>query len=163
MINRISFFGYLFDKQVDHIIRYEILFRCNDKFLLKHTCIDANFKNPTSEVTVVLSKSLAHCISSVVKNFRDKEVQNGVYKELEVEEKLSPTYEPLVRELCSACEDRGVISFSVFGHLCKYKPRTAARNFLASMGYFVPMTKRPHLYVLDDFIKEELFLNKSIQ
>jgi hypothetical protein len=162
MINKISFYGYLFDMQVETITRYEILFKRNDKFLLKHTSIDSNFRNPTAEVTVTLCDSLSHCISTIVKNLRDQEVRNGVYKELAIEEELPKIYDPLINELREACEVKGVISFSIFGHLCKYRPRTAARTFLASMGYLVPTTKKPHLYVLDDFIKSELSLKKSL-
>jgi hypothetical protein len=161
MINRISFYGYLFDKQVEHIMRYEILFKSEDKFLVKHTCIDTNFKNPTAEISVTLCHSLSDSISTVVKNFRDQEIQNGVYKELEPGETLPDVYAPLIDELRQACEIKGVISFTFFGHMCKYKPRTAAKTFLSSMGYLVPTTKKPHVYVLDDFIRHELQLKKA--
>jgi hypothetical protein len=162
MINRISFYGYLFDHEVEQIIRYEILFKRDDKFLLKHTCVDANFKNPTAEVMVSLCGSLSECISAIVKNFRNQEIENGVYKELAIEQHLPKEYDPLINELRDACVKNGVISFSFFGHLCKYKPRTAARNFLASLGYLIPTTKKPHLYVLDDYIKIELPLKKIL-
>jgi hypothetical protein len=160
MINRISFFGYLFDKPVEHIIRYEILFKRDDRFLLKHTCIDANFENPSAEVSVSLCESFKECISIVVKNFRDLEVKNGVYRELEMEAELSKTYDALIHELSEACQVNGVISFSLFGHLCKYWPRSPASSFLASMGYLIPTTKKPHVYVLDDFIKVEISQKK---
>ena len=162
MINRISIYGYLFEKEVDHIVRHEILFKNGERFLIKRTCLNDNFENPTSEISVNLFGSLSECICAVIKHFRNQEVRNNVYSELQVEEQLSSSYDPLVEELNIACQRAGLVSFSFFGHLCKYKPSSAAKAFLASMGYLIPTTKRPHVYLMDDFIKEEISFRHSV-
>ncbi len=156
MINKISFHGYLFKEQPGHIIRYEILFRSERKFLVKYTCLDGTYVNPTAEITVNLCQTLPEAIAVIINFLRTEEIEHGVYKELTRSDKLPEYYHPLVDELSSFCRDKGVRTFTFFGHLCKYRPRTAARNVLASMGYLVPSTKRPHIYVLDEFVREEL-------
>jgi hypothetical protein len=79
-----------------------------------------------------------------------------VYKNLKVTDDLAKFYEPFIDELEHAIIADHVATFSLFGHLCKYKPQTAARDFLKSMGYFTLNTKRPRLFILDEFIRQEL-------
>jgi hypothetical protein len=155
MINKVSFYGYLFQEPPDKIIRYDILWKADDKFLLKHTLLDSDFKNPSDKMVVMVYDSLFACLSGIIGKFRNLEVEHGIYKHLKPVIELGDAYEPLIHELHDSIMKEQVKSFSVFGHLKKYKPQAAANKILLSMGYFVLTTKRPHVYVLDDFIMQE--------
>jgi hypothetical protein len=156
MLTKISFYGYLFMKPASKIIRYDILWRNDRKYLLKHTVLNPHYKNPSAHIAVTIYENLHDCIAAIVNNFRNKEIEMKVYKKLEFTPEAGPTYEPLIDELEYAITKKSIKSFSVFGHICKYKPQTAAKELLKSMGYFVLTTHPPHVYVLDDFIKKEL-------
>jgi hypothetical protein len=156
MLNKISFYGYLFHKSVDKIILYDILWKNKDKYLLKYTLLDRNYKNPTDEIIVMVYDSLSKCIAAIIGRLRNHEVEMGVYKNLKTVIKLDEIYQPLLSEIEETVLTNGAKSFSFFGHICKYKPQTLAKEFLKSMGYFTITSKRPHIYVLDEFVKKEL-------
>jgi hypothetical protein len=65
----------------------------------------------------------------VITGLRNIEIENRVYKMLETLNYLHPMYDELVHELEEAVVARNIKSFSLFGHLCKYKPQSAARTF----------------------------------
>jgi hypothetical protein len=155
VVNKVSFYGYLFDKPEDQIIRYDILWKTNNKYLLKHTLLDRNGKNPTDNIVVMVYDSLPACLLGVIGKFRNMEVENRVYKHLKPVVKLDDCYGPLIDELHDSIVNKQIQSFSLFGHLCKYKPQSKAKQFLRSLGVFVLTTKRPHLYVLHDFMSTE--------
>jgi hypothetical protein len=155
MVNKVSFYGYLLHKPADRIIRYDILWKSDNKYLLKHTLLDRNYKNPTDNIVVMVYSSLSACVAGVIGKFRNMEVENGVYKRLRPVIELHESYRPLIDELCDSIAKKHVRSFSFFGHLCKYKPQTPAKRFLLSLGIFILTTKRPHVYVLHDFIVKE--------
>jgi hypothetical protein len=156
VVNKVSFYGYLFNKPAHQIIRYDILWGKTDhKYLLKHTLLDRNYKNPSDEITVMVYNSLIDCLSGVIGRFRNIEIENGVYKRLKPATELHESYAPLIDELSEAINRKQIKSFSIFRHLCKYKPQTTAKQLLRSMGIFILTTKRPHLYVLHDFIMTE--------
>jgi hypothetical protein len=138
-------------------MRYDILWKTGDKYLLKHTFLDRDYKNESQQIVVTVYDTLNHAIKGVILKLRNIEVENCVYKRLKITDDLDDTYTQLIHELEEAVNANHLKSFSLFGHLCKYRPQTAARNFLKSMGYFLLSTKRPHIYILDDFIKQEQY------
>jgi hypothetical protein len=79
----------------------------------------------------------------------------GLYKGLQPETALPEVYHPLLDSLENCITKNAIGSFSVFGNLLKYRNRNDAREFLKSLGYFVPNTTPPHVYVLEDFIRLE--------
>jgi len=156
MLNKVSLYAYLFTTPVDRIFRYDVLWRNNDKLLVKQTVLDANLNNTTEEVSVRVCDSLAHCIEEIIRELRNSEISMRVYKRLSPSAALDPVYEDFIRELCDNFTNNKIKSISLFGHLCKYKPQTVAKDYLKSMGYFILSTKPPHVYVLDDFVKKEM-------
>jgi hypothetical protein len=134
--------------------RYDILWKDNNKYLLKHTKLNGDYKNETQQIAVTVYDHLIDAIADVILRLRNLEVENRVYKKLTVTEQLDESYQPLLYQLEEAI-NKGIKSFSLFGHACKYRPQTSASNFLKSMGYFILTTKAPHVYLLDDFIKKE--------
>jgi hypothetical protein len=155
VINKVSFYCYLFSKPFDRIIRYDVLWKDGDKFLLKHTQLDRDYTNRTQQIVVTVYDSLHDAIAGIIIRLRNLEVEARVYKKLKITDDLDASYEQLIHELEEAARENHLKSFSLFGHICKFRPQTAAKNFLKSMGYFVLTTKRPHIYILDDFIKKE--------
>jgi hypothetical protein len=155
VIRKVSFYGYLFGNPFDTILRYDILWKDSDKYLLKYTQLDREYKNQSQHISVTVHDSIAQAIGAVILRLRNKEVENRVYEDLTVTDRLSKLYEPFIDELEQAMVINHVATFSLFGNVCKYKPQTAARNFLKSMGYFILTTKRPHVYILDEFIRQE--------
>jgi hypothetical protein len=156
LITKVSFYGYLFRRPADQIIRYDILWKTDNKYLLKHTLLDWNYKNPTDDIVVMVYNSLPDCLAGIIGRLRNMEVENGVYKRLKPVTELDEHYRPLINELDDAITRKYIHSFSFFGHLCKYKPQATARQLLRSLGIFILTTKRPHLYVLHDFISKEV-------
>jgi hypothetical protein len=154
MVNKVSFYCYLFYKPFDRIARYDILWKDNYRYLLKHTQLNGEYANETQQIAVTVYEQLSEAITEVILRLRNLEVETRVYKKLTPIDHLDEAYQPLLFQLEEAVS-RGVKSFSIFGHVCKYRPQTAASNFLKSMGYFILTTKAPHVYVLDDFVKKE--------
>jgi hypothetical protein len=155
MHRKVSFYCYLFAKPVDTIIRYEILWKDDKKYLLKSTMLYPNFKSATEDIVVMVFESLSATVSGIIGRLRNSEIGYRVYKDLLPEDQLDLVYRPWVQELLEAIIEKNIMSFSLFGNIAKYKPQTAAKEFLKSMGYFVLTTQRPHVYVLDDFIQKE--------
>jgi hypothetical protein len=155
VINKISFYCYLFLKPFDKIIRYDILWKDGEKYLLKQTHLNRDYKNESQHITVKVFDSLVHAIGGVILELRNTEIECGVYKKLNLSYELDESYNNLLHDLEEAVTTKNIRSFSMFGHLCKFRPETTARNFLKSLGYFLLTTKRPHIYVLDDYIKGE--------
>jgi hypothetical protein len=136
-------------------VGYDILWKADNKYLLKHTLLDRNYKNPTDDIVVMVYKTLRECLAAVIGRFRNMEIENRVYKQLQTVVELDECYTPLIDELLTSITKSHTRSFSFFGHLCKYKPQDGAKQFLRSLGIFVLTTKRPHLYVLHDFVMKE--------
>jgi hypothetical protein len=155
VIKKVTFYGYLFYKPFDRIFQYDILWKSENKFLLKKTQIDTNYVNNTQQIAVTVFDNLHDAIAATILQLRNLEVESRVYKKLKPMEILDEVYEPLLAQLQQAIL-AGIKSFAFFGHLCKFRPHTSAKNFLQSMGYFMLTTRPPHLYVLDDFVKNEL-------
>jgi hypothetical protein len=155
-MNKVSVFCYLFLKPYDKIIRYDMLWKNEEKYLLKHTQFAKAEENMPVRMTVSIYESLFQTIASILVSLRNVEIENGVYKTLETSDHLLHEYEQLAIEIEQAIVSGKIRSFSMFGHLCKYRPQTSARSFVKSMGYFMLSTRRPHVYVLDDFIKKEV-------
>jgi hypothetical protein len=155
MLLKVSFYGYLFLHPEDSVIRYDILSGNNKKYLLKSTVLDAKYENPTEDITVMVYQTLRECLEGIIGRFRNHEIELHVYEDLQPVLTLASPYEPLLGELEESIMKNKVSSFTIFGDIRKYKPQTAAREFLKKMGYFILSTKPPHVYVLDDFIREE--------
>jgi hypothetical protein len=113
VVNKVSFYGYLFNKQEDQIIRYDILWKGDNKYLLKHTLLDWNYKNPTDNIVVMVYDSLHECISGIIGRFRNMEVGNGVYKKLEPVTGLSEIYRPLIDELVNSITEKHIRIFPI--------------------------------------------------
>jgi hypothetical protein len=155
VIKKVTFYGYLFYKPFDRICQYDILWKSEEKFLLKKTQIDTNYVNDTQQITVTVFDNIRDAIAAIILQLRNLEIESRVYKKLKPMDSLDEVYEPLLALLQQAISAK-IKSFAFFGHLCKFRPQTSAKNFLQSMGYFMLTTRPPHLYVLDDFVKNEL-------
>jgi hypothetical protein len=155
MHRKVSFYCYLFTKPADTIIRYDILWKNDKKFLLKSTVLYPNFKSATEDIVVMVFETLSAAVSGIIGRLRNSEIGYRVYKDLAAVDHLDSVYKPWLQELVDAIIEKNITSFSLFGNITKYKPQTAAKEFLKSMGYFVLTTQRPHVYVLDDFIQKE--------
>jgi hypothetical protein len=134
VISKISFYCYFFAETFDCVCRYDILWSFGNRFLVKHTEVDTTLNNPSREVTAFVYYSLTEAIEAIIRDLRNAEIQYHVYKKLRFSSTLDDAYRPLVEELEQAIRFRNIKSFSMFGHLCKYKPQTEAKNFLKSMG-----------------------------
>jgi hypothetical protein len=156
MHHKVSFYCYLFSKPADSIIRFDILWkRNNKKFLLKSTVLYPNFKSATEDIVVMVYESLPATVSGIIGHLRNSEIGHRLYKHLRPSDQLDSAYEPLIRELMESILEKNITSFSFFGCISKYRPQTPAKEFLKTMGYFVLSTKRPHVYVLEEFIRKE--------
>jgi hypothetical protein len=155
VINKVSFYCYLFLKPHDRIARYDILWGRGDRYLLKYCDLNPDFSNQAQKLAVTVYNSLPESLASIILQLRNLEVQQRVYKHLQPAEALDDCYDALIKEFADSIHNQNIKSFSVFGHTCKFRPLATAKNFLKSMGYFVLTSKRPHVYVLDDFIKIE--------
>ncbi len=158
MINKISFYGYFFSRSPEWIIRYDILYRGKTKFLLKYTLLDHDYNNPTQDVLVMVYQSLAQCIAAVVGRFRNLELEFGLYKPLTPEADLAKVYNELIREIEQTLSTSRTGSFSFFGNRKKYQSQSLVNKVLKEMGYLTMTTRKPYLYVLDDYVREEINL-----
>jgi hypothetical protein len=152
---KVSFYCYFFSSTVERIDRYDILWKERTKYLLKHTSLDNYYQVTSDDVIVMIYPTLSKCIECIIGRLRNTELQLGLYEDLAISHELPDTYQPLVAELCRYVEHEGIKSFSIFGGIKKYKPYTAARKLLNDRGIFLLYTKKPHLYLLEDFIREE--------
>jgi hypothetical protein len=155
MFSKVSFYGYLFLQNVDTIIRYDILWRGSAKYLLKSTILNKNHENSSEEIMVMVFENLRGCLHAILGRLRNHEVEMGLYKNLNPETALPQVYDPLVDKLEDYITKKAIGSFSFFGNLLKYPTRSDAREFLKSLGYFVLNTTEPHIYVMEDFIRQE--------
>jgi hypothetical protein len=134
---------------------YDILFKNPKKYLLKSTQLDLDYKNPTEDIVVMVYDDLFNCIAGIIGRLRNTELQLNLYKKLQPVNELPDVYHPLVKEFEESVLSKDIKSFSIFGNLKKYKPQSKAKELLKHMGYFILTTKRPHVYVLEEFIREE--------
>jgi hypothetical protein len=155
MISKVSFYRYFFCPVVDCVMCYDILFKNAKKYLLKSTRLDMDYKNPTDDIVVMVYNNLTDCIAGIIGRFRNSEVEHGLYKKLQTVSELPSVYGSLVNEMEIAILTKGIRSFSIFGNPKKYKPQSAANELLKQMGYFILSTKRPHVYVLEEFVRQE--------
>jgi hypothetical protein len=153
-MSKITFYCYLFFKSYDKIGRYDILWKTGDRFLLKYTPLDKEYTNPSQYIAVKIFRSLTEAMSYIIIELRNLEIESRVYQNLNTSQKLNEVYDPLVHQLERSIQNN-IKSFSIFGNISKFSPQTAARRFLKSMGYFLVVTKPPHLYVLKDVIERE--------
>jgi hypothetical protein len=82
VINKISFYCYLFLKPFDKILRYDILWKDGEKYLLKQTHLNRDYKNESQQIAVKVFDSLIHAIAGVILELRNTEIEYGVYKNL---------------------------------------------------------------------------------
>jgi hypothetical protein len=161
MLTKISFYGYLFADAVEDIIRYDILWRSGNKYLIKSTLLNLDYENSHQDVTVNVHGSLSRCIAGIVLKFRNLEVATNLYEGLQTTESLPAVYSPWISDLEKLILEKQILSFSLFGNGKKYVSQRAVKTIIRDMGYFVLCTRPPHLYVLDDFIQQEQ--QRSIQ
>jgi hypothetical protein len=102
--------------------------------------------------------SLTQCITGIIGRLRNIELQFGLYKTVMQTTGLSKVYQPLTEELERYILSEQIYSFSFFGNRSKYNSQSEPSKILKNMGYLQLTTRRPHLYVLDDFIREEINL-----
>ncbi len=155
MYNKVSFYCYLFDQPADRILQYDILWNDPQKYILKQLILDANYKNRSEEVIVMVYNSLPASIRGIVGRLKNLEVKQGVYQKPDPLADLDNAYQSLVDPITSLILNKNIRTFSFFGQIKKYNPRTPANLFLRSMGYFILTTIPPHIYVLDDFLRKE--------
>lgn len=154
MFNKISFYCYLFDQPPDRILCYD-LFREAAVYKLKRTTLDSNYKNPTDQVSITTYKTLPDCVADITGRLVKLEIKHGVYKKTDPLCDLTLQGQKLTDQITHLIETKHIRSFSIFGQIKKYNPRTPAIAFLRSMGYFILITLPPHVFVLDDFIDKE--------
>jgi hypothetical protein len=155
-INKASFYCYLFLQPVDRILRFDILWATGEKYLLKETHLDNDYKNSSEEISATVHDSISNALGEVILRLRNSEIRNGVYENLKTSDSLNATYKSLIIELEEAIVLKHITAFSMFGHLCKFRPQATAINFIKSLGHFILATRPPHVYVLDDYVKKEL-------
>ena len=155
MLNKITFYGYFFTHEYDRITAYDILWREPQNFLLKTTSIDLEFADQSEEIVVMVYDLLYSCLAAIIGRLRNSEIEMGLYKPLEMLDQLPDNYRPLLAELEESIIQKNTVCISIFGNLNKYKSQAAAKDVLNKMGYMSLTTTPPHLYLLEDYIRQE--------
>lgn len=155
MPNKVSLYCYLFDQPPDRILCYDLFREDVALYKLKRTTLDSNYKNPTDRISVTTYNTLSECITDITRKLLKLEIRHGIYKKADPLCDVAMQGQKLTDQITHLIETKHIRSFSIFGQIKKYNPRTPAIAFLRSMGYFILFTLPPHVFVLDDFVDKE--------
>jgi hypothetical protein len=156
VFHKVSFYCYLFLDLPDRIKRFDILWKGKQKLLLKQSVLDKTCASTSDDINVQIFSSIETAISYIICSLRNLEIKGRVYNKLNWCPELPDIYQPWIHELIVAITQHDIKSFSLFGHLSKYRPQNDAKVFMRELGYLEVKSNPPHVYLFHDIIRAEI-------